>query len=321
MQDMNWDDLRIFLALARKGKLSLAAAATGLDATTVSRRIGRLEAALDARLFELGPQGHALTASGRALLPAAETAERGALSGISGITGAHGRVGGLVRISLSEGFGTWVVARRLPEFQQAHPDITVELAVSSGFLSPSKREADIAIMLARPRAGPVVTRRLTDYMLGLYASSDHCERNGRPATVSSLQNHPLVGYIDELIYAPQLRYLDEIAPGLSPDFRSSSINAQHQMIAAGVGIGVLPCFIGDQDPRLERILPDEAEIRRSFWMVVHKDVRRLARVDAFVDWLNEIVTGGRGLLFGQIDAPSRQDVIQGNSGGRDNFNK
>src|SRR3546814_2239976 len=97
-----------------------------------------------ARLFELGPQGHILTARGRALLPAAETAERGALSGISSVTGSHTRLGGLVRISLSEGFGAAIVARRLPEFQRTNPDITVELAVSSGFLSPSKREADRA---------------------------------------------------------------------------------------------------------------------------------------------------------------------------------
>lgn len=304
MQGINWDDLRIFLALARKGKLSLAAAATGLDATTIGRRISRLEAALDARLFELGPQGHVLTARGRALLPSAEAAESGALSGISNVTGSHARLGGLVRVSLSEGFGTLVVAHRLPEFQRAHPDIMVELAISSGFLSPSKREADIAILLARPRAGPVITRRLTDYTLGLYASSEYCKVNGRPASVADLQHYPLVGYIDELIYAPQLRYLDEIAPGLSPGFRSSSIIAQQHMIAAGVGIGVLPCFIGDDDPRLERLLPQEVGIRRSFWMVVHKDVRQLARVHAFVDWLDGVVISTRALLQGLPDTAS-----------------
>src|SRR3546814_11972375 len=99
MLDVNWGDLRGFLALARKGRLALAAVATGLDPTTIGRRIGRRETALDARLFELGPQGHILTARGRALLPAAETAERGALSGISSVTGSHTRLGGLVRIS------------------------------------------------------------------------------------------------------------------------------------------------------------------------------------------------------------------------------
>lgn len=299
MQDMNWDDLRIFLALARKGKLAQAAVSTGLDATTIGRRIARLETALGARLFELGPQGHMLTARGRALMPAAEAAERGALSGINSVTGSQARLGGLVRISLSEGFGTWVVARRLPEFHQAHPDIAVELAVSSGFLSPSKREADVAVMLARPRAGPLVTRKLTDYTLGLYAGRAYCAAHGRPEILTALQRHPLVGYIDELIYAPQLRYLDEIAPGLVPAFRSSSINAQHQMIASGIGIGVLPCFIGDRDQRLTRIFPDRAEITRSFWMVVHKDARHLARVDGFVQWLDTIIADERNLLLGR----------------------
>src|SRR3546814_2855190 len=259
-----------------------------------------------ARLFELGPQGHILTARGRALLPAAETAERGALSGISSVTGSHTRLGGLVRISLSEGLGTAIVARRLPEFQRANPDITVELAVSSGFLSPSKREADIAVMLARPRAGPLMTRKLTDYTLGLYAASAWCDANGRPDGIAGLQHHPLVGYIDELLSVPQLRYLDEIAPGLSPNFCSSSINAQHRMIAAGIGIGVLPCFIGDRDPTLERLLADKVEIRRSFWMIVHKDVRQLARVNAFVDWLNGAVADEQGLLLGRPGTHKQQ---------------
>lgn len=300
MQDMNWDDLRIFLALARKGKLSTAATATGMDATTIGRRIARLETALGARLFELGPQGHVLTAQGRALLPAAETAERGALIGLNSVTGARAKLAGLIRVSLSEGFGTSVVARRLHDFRQAHPDVAVELAISSGFLSPSKREADIAIMLARPRAGPLVTRKLTDYALGLYAAQNYCARHGIPANVSALQGHPLVGYIDELIYAPQLRYLDEITPGLIPTFRSSSIIAQQQMLSSGAGIGVLPCFIGDFDNRLVRILPERVEIMRSFWMVVHKDVRHLSRVDGFVQWLDGIVNDERPRLLGRL---------------------
>src|SRR3546814_6980846 len=114
------------------------------------------------------------TSHGRALLPAAETAERGALNGLNSITGSNAGLGGLVRVSLSEGFGTWVVVRRLHQFREAHPDIAVELAISSGFLSPSKREADIAIMLARPRAGPLVrseehTSELQSLMRTTYA--------------------------------------------------------------------------------------------------------------------------------------------------------
>ena len=310
MQDLNWDDLRIFLALARKAKLSHAARATGVDATTISRRIARLEAALGVRLFELSPQGHVLTSHGRALLPAAETAERGALNGLNSITGSNARLGGLVRVSLSEGFGTWVVARRLHQFREAHPDIAVELAISSGFLSPSKREADIAIMLARPRAGPLVTRKLTDYALGLYAARTYCSEYGAPESIAALQRHPLVGYIDEMIYAPQLRYMDEIAPGLSPEFRSSSINAQYHMISTSTGIGVLPCFIGDSSNELQRILPKDVEITRNFWMVMHRDVRHLARVDAFVRWLDAIVNDERALLMGHANVEQARNRIR-----------
>src|SRR3546814_17166448 len=126
MQDLNWDDLRIFLALARKAKLPHAARATGVDATTISRRIARLEAALGVRLFELSPQGHVLTSHGSALLPAAETAERGALIGLNSITGSNAGLGGLVGVSICEVFGTRVVARQHQQFSKAHHDKAVQ---------------------------------------------------------------------------------------------------------------------------------------------------------------------------------------------------
>src|SRR3546814_9629947 len=99
----------------------------------------------------------------------------------------------------------------------------------------------------------LVTRKLTDYARGLYAARTYCSEYGAPESIPALQRHPLVGYIDEMIYAPQLRYMDEIAPGLSPEFRSSSINAQYHMISTSTGIGVLPCFIGDSSKELVRI--------------------------------------------------------------------
>ncbi len=293
----DWDDLRIFLAVARARKLALAAQLLELDATTVSRRVARLEQALDTRLFETNREGRALTAEGQHLLVAAEAMESALAAGAADVTGERARLAGVIRISLSEGFGTWLVASQLASFHRQHPAIEIELAVSSGFLNPSKREADVAIMLARPPRGPLVSRKLTDYALGLYAARDYVENRGQPDSVAALESHPLVGYIDELIYAPQLDYLRELGPTIRASVRSSSINAQHHLIATGAGIGLLPLFIGRQDDKLVRILPKDVRLTRSFWLVVHRDVRHLARVEALIDWLGAMLREQRPLLL------------------------
>jgi DNA-binding transcriptional LysR family regulator len=173
----------------------------------------------------------------------------------------------------------------------------VDLVASSGFLSPSKREADLAVTLSRPRAGPVIAGKLSDYALGLYATRGYLARHGLPEKPADLaQGHRLVGYVPDLLYAPELRYLAEFEPGLSATVRSSSINAQHRLVAAGAGIAVLPCFIGDADKWLVSVLPDR-RITRSFWLVTHKDTHNLARVRAFKDWLTTLASRERGRLM------------------------
>ena len=207
------------------------------------------------------------------------------------------RHGGVVRVSASEGFGTWFVAHHLRAFAELHSTIGVDLAATNGFLSPSKRETDVAILLARPRRGPLITRRLADYGLRLFASRRYLDAHDPVGSVGDLRRHQLIGYIPDLIYAPELDYLDEVGPGLEPRLRSSSINAQYRMAASGNGVAVLPCFIGDADSGLVRLLP-EVWIRRSFWLVTHKDTRRSPRVDRFVDWLVAVTEEHRDALLG-----------------------
>lgn len=293
---MNWDDLRHFLAVAHAGQLQRAAERMGVDATTVGRRLKRLEAALGQTLFEQTKEGHALTEAGERLRERAEAMARQAEE-IGASPGEGAQLGGSVRVTVSEGFGSWFVARHLPAFAAAHPRLIVDLVASSGFLNPSRREADIAILLDRPRKGPLFTRKLTDYRLRLYAAKTWLAAHGPVASRADLRRHPLIGYVPDLLYAPELRYLAEIAPGLEPHLRSTSINAQHHLVAAGAGIAVLPCFMGDADPALARLL-DEVVVTRSFWLVTHADTRRSARVGAFVDWLGTVVAAGQDQLLG-----------------------
>ncbi len=292
---MNWDDLRIFLAVARARTLAPAARSLGIDPTTVSRRLDRLAAAFGTALFEPGSAGYSLTARGQQLLVHAEAMERSAFAALGEVTGGSGLLSGTVRVSVAEGFGTWVIARHLAEFHSANPAITVELIASSGFLNPSRREADIAVMLARPKTGPLVTRRLTDYRLQLYAAQAYLDRAPPLGCAADLRAHTLIGYVPDIVYSPALDYIAEFRPGTEPDIRSSSINAQHALAVSGAGICMLPQFIGMADPRLQPVLHPEIELTRSFWLIVHKDVRQLARVAAFVDWLLALVAVTPGM--------------------------
>lgn len=299
---MDWSDLPFFLAVARTGQIARAAAATHTDATTVSRRIRRLERSIGERLFEQSGDGQLLTLTGHALLDKAE-----AMSRIAGEIGEATRgaqpLRGTVRVSVAEGFGTWFVSRHLGEFADANPGIEVDLVASSGFLNPGRRETDLAVLLARPRRGPLIVRKLADYRLRLYAAQHDVARHPihNPADLSDRR---IIGYIPDILYAPELRYLDELPIDRTPQLRSSSINAQAKMIAAGAGIGILPCFIGDAEAGLTPVLPG-LSIQRSFWLTTHRETQSFAQVRAFSDWLVALAHRHRKLLHGE-NAPSSQ---------------
>ena len=279
----DWDDLRIFLAAARAGSLGAAGQKVGVDAATVGRRIARLETALKSTLLIRSRAGLQLTAAGAQLLEAASQAEA-AMERVRW-TASRDLVSGTVRISAAEGFGAVVLAPALPRLAAQRPDLRVELAATSGFLSPSRREVDMAITLSAPDAHRLVVEPLTNYQLALYAAPDYLQRRGEPAAVSDLGGHQVIGYVQDLIYASELRYLEEISPGLAPTLASSSIQAQREMIRAGGGVGVLPCFMAEG---LTRIIP-QVLLQRRFWLSTHADVHNTARLRAIQQWLRDLV--------------------------------
>ena len=156
----------------------------------------------------------------------------------------------------------------------------------------------MAIMLSRPKAGPVIARKLSDYALRLYAARDWLDRAGAPRSIADLAKRPadIVGYVPDLLYAPELAYLSDLRPGLTARLRSSSIIGQYSLLRAGGGIGVLPCFIGDSSEDLRPVLP-EWRITRSFWLVMHRDTHGLARIRAAREWLIDCVHAHRALLL------------------------
>lgn len=286
----DWDDLRVFIAAARAGSLTAAGERLHLDAATVGRRIARLESALKSTLLARSPAGLQLTAAGAQLMEIALDAET-AMTAAVHVTRPD-VVAGTVRISTAEGFGAAVLAPALPRLIELHPGLRVELAAYAGFLSASRREVDMAVTLSAPDTARLIVEPLAPYHLALYASAEYIARAGEPRTAEDLARFQVVGYVEDLIYAPELRYLDEILPGLKPALASSSIQAQRAMIAAGAGVGVLPAFLGQG---LVRVAP-EVQLERRLWLSTHHDVHDTARMRAVRRWLKSLVDASAGLL-------------------------
>lgn len=295
---MNWDDLRLLLDVSRHPRLADVATRTGLDATTISRRLRRLETDLGLELFERTPKGHILTPAGQAVADRAEQLEHTA-SEIATLSESEGPLAaGRVRLGVPEGLGSLLIAPAMGRFAVRYPHLGLDLIALSGFVSVPKREADMSIMLTRPKAGRLKVRKLSDYALHLYAHPDYLARTGPIHTVAGLAEHSLIGYVDDLIYSTQLRYHEEIAPGLTPRFCSPSIVAQWQMARTGAGIAVLPHFIAGEDTALVPVLPQEVSLRRTFWLAVHEDVHTTSRVRAAGEFLDDLFSEAAGKLLG-----------------------
>lgn len=296
---MDWDNLRFFLELARTGTLVGAARRLAVDHTTVARRIQALEKQVGGALFSREADGHRLTEAGRRLQPQVEameaafrTVERSAPASQEGLSG-------LVRIGATEGFGTVVLAPQLALFAQQHPKLVIDLLAMPRLVHLSRREADIVISLERPARGPVVVTKLSDYVLRLYASKQYLARHDAIRSREDLRGHTFISYVDDLLFSKELQYLDELYKPDSFALRSTSILAQHQATAAGAGIAVLPAFIAERDKSLRRVLPDEANFTRTFWMSVPAETRHLARMKAVWDFLRETVVAQREVLMPQ----------------------
>lgn len=274
----DWDLLQSFLAVARSGKLTLAARRLQVNHATLSRRLKTLEDGLGTKLFERHISGYTLTAHGERLLHRAEEVESTMLGIQSDLKDAGTRVSGTVRIAAPDGFGTAFLAPRLGLLAAAHPDLEIQLVIMPRSLSLSNREADIAIGLSRPDRGRLHARKLTDYELGVYAARAHPTLWGGISAADDLAQRMFVGYIDDLIFSPELDYAATVARDAQPRLKSSNLIAQYQATRAGAGLCVLPCFLAEEDPALIRVLPKDVRLFRTFWMIVHSDLHDLARI-------------------------------------------
>lgn len=281
----DWDDLRYFLAVARTGRLTMAAQRMRTDHATVSRRVKALEEKLGAALFSRSPRGYALSEQGEALLRHAESIESTAARIQNDIAGERFSLSGAVRVGAPDGFGAFFLAPRMGRLAEQHPELELQLVATPRVFSLSKREADIAIVLSRPEKGRLISRRLTDYQLRLYASRDYIEKHDPIRSKEDLKSHLVMGYIPELIYTPELDYLSGLLPDLRLRFSSTNLFAQMRSVEAGMGICILPDFMAQHASTLVPVLPETVNIRRSFWLMAHEDSRESARVQAVIRFI------------------------------------
>lgn len=275
---MDWDRVRVFLAVARAGQILGAARRLGLNHATVARHLDALEADLGTELVERRPAGCALTAAGERLVAAAERMEAEAIAAEAELAAGGAGVGGTVRIGAPDGLGNYFLAPELARLTSRHPDLVVELVPLPRTFSLSKREADVAIGLDRPAQGRLIVVKLTDYTLGVYATEAYLAARGTPASKADLAGHVFVSGVDDFSYSSALDYASAFEGTAAARFHCASVVGQVEAIRAGHGFGIVHDYVAAKLPELKPLLP-EITFRRSYWLVTHPDTGRTRRVE------------------------------------------
>jgi len=282
---MDWDDLRVFLAVVRTESLSGAGKRLLLDPATVGRRIARLEDALGARLFLKSPQGYTLTDQGTGLVGHAERAESAMHGAREALTGPEGLTG-QIRIGAPDGCANYLLPQVLAAICDENPGLEVQIVALPRVFNLSKREADLAIAVSRPEAGRLTVQKLTDYKLHLAASRDYLAQHPPITDLSQLNSHRQIGYIPDMIFDKELDYLSQIGAG-TPPLASNSVSVQLNWLRHGAGVGVVHDFALPSAPELVKVLPDAVQLTRSFWLIRHADDARAVRLNRFASRLGD----------------------------------
>ena len=280
---MDWDDLKLFLAVARAESLSGAGKVLRVDPATVGRRVARLEEALGARLFTKSPQGYALTEAGARILAHAEAAELAVTGAAEELRGQDQGLTGQIRIGAPDGCANYLLPQVLARICDANPGLEVQIVALPRVFNLSKREADMAIGVSRPVTGRLTVQKLADYSLSLAATHAYLAAHPPITALEDLRAHRVIGYIPDMIFDKELDYLGQLGLTQVP-LASNSVSVQLNWLRHGAGVGVVHDFARPSAPELARVLPD-LQLRRSFWLIRHADDGRVARLNRFADQL------------------------------------
>ena len=278
-----------------------AARVLGVNQTTVFRRLNAMEKRLGVRLFERLPDGYLLTTAGEYLLPAAERVEDEVSAAELRLAGEDLRPSGSIRLTTTEDLMVAFLQPHIAEFRQQYPNIHLEVVVGNLLFDITRREADIAI---RPTDRPpehLVGRNLGAIGWAVYASTDYLRANGSCTDPAQLAGHAIICADENLAGIDATRWMMRHVDERDIVFRSDSLLVQLSAVREGIGIAILPCFLGDAERRLRRVLgPVNTADTGGCWILTHPQLRHVARVRAFMNHIAEAVAGERDRLAGNI---------------------
>lgn len=297
---LDWDDLRFVLAVARTGSALRAARALNVNQTTVTRRIAHIESVVGASLFEARQSGQLLTPLGRLVADSAERVEAEVLALRSAIDAQQRMLSGSVRFTSSEVYANYIVAPFLRHFRQQYPGVTVELITDDRRLDVARGEADVALRgSSRPEGAGIVAQRLPDAGWTAYCSRAYAEEHGLPDSTEAFAGHFVALVEGPMAGLVPFCWLTQVARNATVNTRSNSLTNVLSAIKAGLGISMLPCFVGDTEPDLVRCLPPVIELDGEVWLIVREDVKHAPHVRAFVDCLAAHMIAHRGQHSGR----------------------
>lgn len=298
-RQLNWDDLRIFLEVARQGHMAPAARKLKVDHATVSRRIGQLEDVLGVKLFNRTRTGMSLREPGEKLLRHAETIEIQTLAAAEISEARSGKYAGPVRIAMMEGIGSFYLAYRLDRLRSSYPDLRLELVSSPQTVNLTRRDADLFLSFFRPSGRGLNAEKVGAFELRLYASPAYLRRHGIPRAVEDLSSHMYIDYIDDLIAIDAVRWLADVVKNPRTVFNSNSVIAQYHAAVVGVGIALLPSFVAARDRRLKPVLVGKVSVEREIWLSVHHGLHDNPRVRAVREFIVTTVAEDQDYLLGR----------------------
>lgn len=276
--DIQWDDLKIFLGVARAESLSGAGRVLRIDPATVGRRVARLEDACGVPLFTKSPTGYVLTVDGQRLLTHAERAEQAIVGAAEDIGGQAGQLTGQVRIGAPDGCANYLLPQVCAAVCADNPGLELQIIALPRVINLSKREADMAIAVSAPTTGRLTVQKISDYRLHLAAHRRYLRRHDPITQLTDLKHHSIIGYIPDMIFDPELDYLAQTGADRLA-MASNSVSVQFNMIRQEAGIGIVHDFALPSAPGVQRVLADQFSLTRSFYLVRHTDDRRVERLN------------------------------------------
>jgi DNA-binding transcriptional LysR family regulator len=281
----NWDDMRVFLAVARGESLSGAAKRLRVDPATVGRRIARLEDQMGGVLFEKSPQGYALTDLGARVETHATQAEAAMALAREEALGTTERLSGQIRVGAPDGSANYLLPQVCAAIGRENPDLEVQILALPRVVNLSKREADMAVTVSPPVAGRMTVQKIGDYKLHVAAAKSYLETAPDIKTIADLKDHPIVGYIPDMIFDKELDYLNEMGVERVP-MASNSVSVQLNLLRQGGGVGVAHDFAMPLIGGLQKVLADQVSLKRSFYLVRHTSDKRVERLNRFAKLLS-----------------------------------